>query len=35
MYVPANIVVAAAGNLEHDRLVELVQRAIDRREEPR
>ena len=26
MYVPANIVVAAAGNLEHERLVELVQR---------
>ena len=25
MYVPANIVVAAAGNLDHDRLVELVQ----------
>jgi predicted Zn-dependent peptidase len=33
MYVPANIVVSAAGNLEHDRLVELVQQSIDRRDE--
>jgi predicted Zn-dependent peptidase len=31
MYVPSNIVVAAAGNLEHDRLVELVQAAVGRR----
>jgi predicted Zn-dependent peptidase len=31
LYRPGNIVVAAAGNLEHDRLVELVQRAVDRR----
>jgi predicted Zn-dependent peptidase len=31
MYVPANIVVAAAGNLEHARLVELVQASVDRR----
>jgi predicted Zn-dependent peptidase len=34
MYVPGNIVVAAAGNLEHERLVELVQASIDRRDEP-
>ena len=27
-YVPENIVVAAAGNLEHDRIVELVQSAV-------
>jgi predicted Zn-dependent peptidase len=27
-YVPANMVVAAAGNLEHDRIVELVESAI-------
>jgi predicted Zn-dependent peptidase len=33
MYVPANIVVAASGNVEHDHLVELVQRAVDRRAE--
>jgi predicted Zn-dependent peptidase len=33
MYVPGNIVVAAAGNLEHERLVELVQESIDRRDE--
>jgi predicted Zn-dependent peptidase len=33
MYVPANIVVAAAGNLEHERLVELVQASVDRRAE--
>jgi predicted Zn-dependent peptidase len=28
MYVPGNIVVAAAGNVEHDRIVELVSRAL-------
>jgi predicted Zn-dependent peptidase len=33
MYVPANIVVAAAGNLEHERVVELVERALERRRE--
>jgi len=27
-YVPENIVVAAAGNLDHDRIVELVQSAV-------
>jgi predicted Zn-dependent peptidase len=32
MYVPANIVVAAAGNLEHERVVELVERARARRD---
>jgi predicted Zn-dependent peptidase len=31
MYVPANIVVAASGNVDHERLVDLVQSAIDRR----
>jgi len=31
MYVPANIVFAAAGNVEHEAVVELVQRAVDRR----
>jgi len=31
MYVPANIVVSGAGNLEHERLVELVQRALEAR----
>src|SRR6478672_1558397 len=31
MYVPGNIVVAAAGNIEHDRLVELVTRGLERR----
>src|ERR1700760_4917393 len=31
MYVPGNIVVAAAGNIEHDRIVELVERALERR----
>jgi predicted Zn-dependent peptidase len=31
MYVPANIVVAAAGNIEHGRIVELVERALERR----
>jgi predicted Zn-dependent peptidase len=28
-YLPSNIVVAAAGNLEHDRLVELVATAVE------
>jgi predicted Zn-dependent peptidase len=31
LYTPGNIVVAAAGSVDHDRLVELVQRAVDRR----
>jgi predicted Zn-dependent peptidase len=31
MYVPGNIVVAAAGNVEHEHVVELVQRALDAR----
>jgi predicted Zn-dependent peptidase len=31
MYVPGNIVVAAAGNIEHERIVELVSRALDER----
>jgi predicted Zn-dependent peptidase len=31
MYVPANIVVAAAGNIQHERIVELVERALERR----
>jgi predicted Zn-dependent peptidase len=31
MYVPGNIVVAAAGNVEHERVVELVERALQRR----
>jgi predicted Zn-dependent peptidase len=31
--VPANIVVAAAGNIEHERVVELVERALQRRNE--
>jgi predicted Zn-dependent peptidase len=35
MYVPANIVVAAAGNVEHDRVVELVEQALSRRAEHR
>jgi predicted Zn-dependent peptidase len=30
-YVPANIVVAAAGNVEHERVVELVERALTHR----
>src|SRR5579872_1069402 len=30
-YSPANIVVAGAGSVEHERLVALVQRAVDRR----
>ena len=31
-YTPPNIVVAAAGSIDHDELVALVQRSIDRRE---
>ena len=31
MYVPGNIVVAAAGNIDHDEVVELVSRALERR----
>jgi predicted Zn-dependent peptidase len=31
MYVPGNIVVAAAGNIDHDQVVELVSRALERR----
>jgi predicted Zn-dependent peptidase len=31
MYVPGNIVVAAAGNIDHDNVVELVSRALERR----
>ena len=31
MYVPGNIVVAAAGNIEHDHVVELVTRGLERR----
>ena len=31
MYVPSNIVVAAAGNLEHDEIVELVTSALEGR----
>jgi predicted Zn-dependent peptidase len=31
MYVPANIVVAAAGNIEHEQIVDLVSRALERR----
>jgi len=31
MYVPGNIVVAAAGNIDHDQIVELVSRALARR----
>jgi predicted Zn-dependent peptidase len=30
-YAPANIVVAAAGSIDHDELVRLVQRSIERR----
>jgi predicted Zn-dependent peptidase len=30
-YLPSNIVVAAAGNIEHDRLVELVDGSVDGR----
>ena len=35
MYVPANIVVAAAGNIEHEHVVELVERALERRQRGR
>jgi predicted Zn-dependent peptidase len=31
MYVPANIVFAAAGNIEHEQIVDLVSRALERR----
>jgi len=31
MYIPSNIVVAAAGNIEHERVVELVARGLERR----
>ena len=31
MYVPGNIVVAAAGNMQHEQVVELVSRALERR----
>jgi predicted Zn-dependent peptidase len=31
MYVPGNIVVAAAGNIDHEQVVELVQRALEQR----
>ncbi len=31
-YVPGNIVVSAAGNVDHDRLLELLERALGRRE---
>ena len=31
MYVPGNIVVAAAGTIEHDRVVELVTKGLERR----
>jgi predicted Zn-dependent peptidase len=31
MYVPSNIVVAAAGNIQHERIVELVQQGLERR----
>src|SRR5205807_3978725 len=33
MYVPGNIVVAAAGNIDHEQVVELVSRALERRGE--
>jgi predicted Zn-dependent peptidase len=32
-YSPANIVVAAAGSIQHEQLVELVQRSLERRNE--
>jgi predicted Zn-dependent peptidase len=35
MYVPGNIVVAAAGNVDHDEVVELVTRALERRPDRR
>jgi predicted Zn-dependent peptidase len=31
MYVPGNIVLAAAGNVDHDQLVDLVSRGLERR----
>ena len=31
-YLPSNMVVASAGNIDHDRLVELVEGAVDGRE---
>jgi predicted Zn-dependent peptidase len=31
LYVPANIVVAAAGNVEHEQVIELVTRGLERR----
>jgi len=34
LYSPANIVVAGAGSVDHDQLVALVQRAVDRRADP-
>jgi predicted Zn-dependent peptidase len=34
MYVPGNVVVAAAGNLEHNRLLELVERAEKKESKP-
>jgi predicted Zn-dependent peptidase len=35
MYVPGNVVVAAAGNLDHNRLLGLLERAEQKRAEPR
>jgi predicted Zn-dependent peptidase len=35
MYVPGNVVVAAAGNLDHNRLLVLLERAEEKRAEPR
>jgi predicted Zn-dependent peptidase len=35
MYVPGNVVVAAAGNLDHNRLLALLERAEEKRTEPR
>jgi predicted Zn-dependent peptidase len=32
MYTPGNIVVSAAGNVEHEQLVDLVARAVERRQ---
>ncbi len=34
LYTPGNIVVAAAGSIDHDRLVALVQKAVDQRADP-
>ena len=34
MYTPANVVVAAAGNVDHAQLVELVERSVAKREAP-